>query len=163
MRPPIPLDEVMTPYHCVAFGAFVEPREDGCWAWVGEIHPRGYGVYRIGRRYALAVHRVQYWIYTKEQPEVVMHTCKLISCVNPRHLYPSTAREMMIEKTRMGRHGRQKLTRGDINRLVELFHNGSKQRDLAKIFGVSQSHISNIINGKSSLWAPEAIDVSKAE
>ena len=159
----IELEGLMTPYHCVAFGSLIEPTVDDCWLWQGELHPRGYGIYRVNRRKGLLAHRVQYWIYNRAEPEQVVHTCNVSRCVNPRHLEASTARETMVRKTRKGRHGNQKITVKDKERMIVMYRDGMTQKDLATIFGVSQSHISNVINGKASKWAPEEIDVVQSE
>lgn len=58
------------------------------------------------------------------------------------------------------RHGEKavaaKLTEQDIYRIIEMYEQGHKQKDIACVFSVTQRHVSDIVNKKTwcHLWAP---------
>jgi len=135
-----------------------------CWEWIGG-HSDGYG--RIiafgGSRLA---HRISWMIHKGEIPEIensdvrgtcVLHRCDNRSCVNPNHLFVGTHRDNMRDMAEKGRCvsnpmvGEEcnlaKLTNAQV-RFIRSSHANVTQSYLAKIFGINQSQISRIINGK---------------
>ena len=74
------------------FWSLVRKDADGCWRWLGERNPAGYGVLTsnlAGSRYA---HRTAYILTRGPVPEGLDldHTCRTRRCVNPAHLDPVT-------------------------------------------------------------------------
>lgn len=72
----------------------------GCWIWVGEVDPRGYGRFyhwENGRSKARLAHRIVYEHYLGAIPDGLDldHKCRTPSCVNPDHLDPVTHAENM--------------------------------------------------------------------
>lgn len=135
--------------------------ENGCWEWQGSLFKTGYGKFSIGRK-TLYAHRVSYEIHIGIIPKgmLIMHTCDNPSCVNPKHLVLGTQRENirdMISKGRDNhtggnscgeRNSQAKLSQSQVNEIRELYSTGIVTQDiLAVYFGVSSSHISNIITG----------------
>ena len=84
---------------------------------------------------------------------MVLHKCDVPECVNPDHLFLGDATINMRDKMSKGRHvGAKKgeanhfakLTKADV---LEILSSNKIQKVLAKIYGVSQSQISNIKRG----------------
>jgi len=73
-----------------------EDPETGCWLWLGELAPNGYGRWRSGpgqpRQMA---HRASYEHYVGDIPEGLEldHTCRQRRCVRWDHLEPVTGSE----------------------------------------------------------------------
>lgn len=141
----------------------------GCWLWSGYVMNGGYGVYMENGRRALA-HRGS-WEAANGSPVpdglFVCHTCDVRACVNPSHLWTGTARENNDDAIRKGRAGWQaegwravewarkgedhpqaKLTDADVLEICAL-DGRLKQAEIADRYGVSASHISEVLNGKS--------------
>ena len=121
----------------------------GCWLWVGVLRGRGYGNYL--RRYA---HRVSWTIHNGEIPDglLVCHKCDTPACVNPNHLFIGTHSDNLkdcFQKSRRSTkgecHPEHKLTLGQVK---EIRHSPKLQRLLAAEFRISQSHVSEIKNGR---------------
>lgn len=69
-------------------------QENGCWDWVGNTGPSGYGKIKSRGR-NLRAHR---WMYEQVKGEIpsgltLDHLCRRPICVNPDHLEPVTTRE----------------------------------------------------------------------
>lgn len=79
------------------------------------------------------------------------------ACVNPNHLYWCTPVENQRERAVHGtsnrgeQQGNSKLTTPEVLRIRVLLENHS-QTTVARMFGVDQSHISNIANRKQWAW-----------
>jgi len=98
-------------------------------------------------------HRMAWILTYKNTPpegQMVLHRCNNERCCNPNHLYIGNASDNMKDRGRSyGKTGgRQKIinTEGDICKIIGLIANGKTQREVAKIMGVSQWNIWNILN-----------------
>jgi DNA-binding transcriptional regulator YiaG len=120
-----------------------------CLEWQAARNAAGYGVFRRDGRNVLA-HRMAFMLHHgKELPKgaVVMHSCDNPSCVNHAHLALGSHRENHDDKKKKGRsntgmsHGHHKLTDAQVHEIRAL---QMRQRDIASVFGVSQSVISEI-------------------
>lgn len=140
------------------FMSHVDKQSDGCWRWKACCLPNGYGQFshsKRGESHELA-HRASYRLFISETvPNLdVMHSCDHPYCVNPLHLRLGTRTDNMQDAKKKGRtargikHGRSKLAEKDIRLIMELDLSQSK---IAKVMGISQSHVSNILAGKK--WA----------
>jgi hypothetical protein len=65
----------------------------GCWLWTGAENEKGYP-----RSHGKGVHRIMYdrFVGTIPKGMEIDHTCRVRSCVNPRHLEPVTHRENVL-------------------------------------------------------------------
>jgi predicted XRE-type DNA-binding protein len=135
--------------------------ENGCWNWQGTLLKSGlpYGSISF-RAKAWLVHRLS-WTHFNGQdiPEgkLVLHTCDNPRCINPEHLYIGTHSENQLDTSRRNRRQNQdgdsnpnfKLKTNQIDEIRELLDSGTmKQKDIAAMYDVSQSHISLIKNRK---------------
>lgn len=133
----------------------------GCWLWTGCVSKYGYGQVRRNGKMQKA-HRVSYEMHIGEIPDgmCVCHTCDVRSCVNPGHLFLGTHADNMRDMAAKGRasahavgvpgeaHWNAKLTDAQVSEIRAKIASGAKQRDIAAEYGVSQSHVSRIHQGK---------------
>lgn len=66
----------------------------GCWIWTAAIQADGYAKFKV-KGAMINAHRVSYELYIGQIPEGLEldHTCRVPSCVNPKHLEPVTNAE----------------------------------------------------------------------
>jgi HNH endonuclease len=138
-------------------------KSDGCWEWQGFRDVSGYGM--IGRsqhQAARRAHRVSWEMHNgRPVPEglFVLHHCDNPPCVNPAHLYVGTkvdnARDRIV-RGRSRHYGAEanpnaKLVEADVRTIIAAVAGGETQTAVAKRYGISQAHVSEIVRGKS--WA----------
>lgn len=74
---------------------------NGCWLWIGSLHPNGYASTTQGsRRSRDYIHRIAYRAIIGPIPlgKELDHLCRVRHCFNPQHLEPVTR----IENVRRG-------------------------------------------------------------
>lgn len=137
----------------------------GCWVWQRNPDSVGYGYLWLrfaGRQ--MRTHRISWLIEHGELPPrgiYILHHCDNRLCVRPDHLFAGTHLDNiadMLEKRRGstppfhvgGSHPCAKLTESDVTKIRSSLSRGESQRSLARRFGVSESLLSCIANGK--LW-----------
>ncbi len=136
--------------------AKVAVNECGCWVWTATRERKGYGKIRADGKMRQA-HRVSYELHRGGIPDgmFVCHHCDNRACINPDHLFLGSHADNMEDMKSKGRQqigvrNRQaKLTEADIVAIRAA--RGAPQPELARTYGVSQSHISDIQTGKK--WA----------
>ena len=128
--------------------------EEECWIWTGAFR-KGHPVMWVGRK----LKHVAPWSYRrymiKDPPpdSVFWRRCGRRECVNPNHLEPVSAQELCRRRwrERLKREGGRKLTVEDVQRIHELLQRGElRQVEIAKLFGVLPSTITNIKKGR--IW-----------
>jgi hypothetical protein len=114
-----------------------------CWIWSGNRTTNGYGTFqRDGIK--ISPHRAYYIEYRGEIPEDkhLDHLCRTPACVNPDHLEPVTPAD--------NKRRASKLTLEMVSEIRRLARKGSYSRKhIGQMFGISQGHLSEIINLKS--------------
>lgn len=126
--------------------------DNGCWVYSGFTDRRGYG--RIGGKMA---HRAAWERANGPIPEgmFVCHHCDRPPCINPAHLFVGTPQDNVDDKVRKGRQSRLigernanvKLTAAEVRDIrLRYSAGGVYMKDLAALFGVSQGHVSDIVN-----------------
>lgn len=130
-----------------------------CLYWPFSKDNNGYG--RIDHNgVGTRAHRVMCQIVHGENPEhkpMALHHCGRggKGCVNPKHLYWGTSSDNAADALRHGTfvvgeaHHHHKLTSRDVAEIRRLSEK-MLQADLAEIYGVTQSAISDVVNRK--LW-----------
>lgn len=126
--------------------------DEECWEWQGSRTTAGYGaIYYKGKlRYA---HRLALEFKGEEIPDRyhACHKCDNPPCVNPNHLFVGSPKDNAQDKVSKGRHTfgekhpNAKLTNAEILKIRDMAENGVFFSDIAKIFNVSDSHISNTV------------------
>lgn len=122
--------------------------EDSCWIWLAS-GTRGYGRFMFkGKRYKS--HRFAYELTVGSIPEdlFICHHCDNKICVNPKHLYPGTAKDNARDAVLRGRLGKTKPNKLSLDNVLEirrLYESGISQDKLAIQFNSSLSNIRSII------------------
>jgi HNH endonuclease len=137
------------------FWEFVDKKgDDECWKWLASCTPHGgYGQLTFGGTLHLA-HRVAWEKTFDEIPKgmYVCHRCDNPPCVNPSHLFLGNVQENTRDCVDKGRNafgsksGRSKLVEDEVREIRRLYGHGVRQRDLCKMFKVTDSLISLIVN-----------------
>lgn len=134
---------------------------DACLLWPFATVGSGYGIIRgqkSGRRSITLAHRLMCKLAHGAPPNEKLqaaHSCNNRLCVNPRHLRWATCSDNIMDKhlhgtmSRGEAHPRAKLT-GDL--AMQVYSADGEQRALAREYGVSQSTVSAIKNGRNWAW-----------
>ncbi len=134
-------------------------KTSGCWNWSASVSSTGYGQIHVNKRPDRA-HRVSWRLHFGAIPGglFVLHKCDNRLCVKPDHLFLGTHFDNMSDMVRKGRHhgtsnpGEShplaKKTAIEILKIRSL--SGSvRQRDIARLFGISQTQVGRIVRGES--------------
>ena len=125
----------------------------GCWIWTGAVNRGNYGVIGSGiGKQTIIASRAAWLVHRGSIPAdmFVLHTCDNPRCVNPRHLFLGTLQDNMDDmkrKNRSGageRHGMSKLS---ADQVAAIRTSSLQQKELAKIYRVTQSTISSVRSG----------------
>lgn len=138
--------------------AIMKDPNSGCWLWTKALSVTGgYGQIGINGK-ILPAHRVSYECFVGPIPAGMKacHKCDTPACVNPDHLFLGTQADNMRDMDSKGRRvslkgedaGRAKLTAVQIE---DIRSSSLTQVELAKKYGVNQTHISRIIRGEAWL------------
>lgn len=128
------------------FEHYTPDRGDGCWEWQGSRDIRGYGVMR-GRK----AHRVSWGLHRGAIGDKhVLHHCDNPPCVNPDHLYLGDDADNTRDKVERGRMNNRLVYDDEtVEEIRRLYSSGEwTQKSLAAKFGVSQAHVSRLVNGR---------------
>lgn len=142
---------------------------NGCWEWQGSVNEHNYGVIAIKRKTFFA-HRISFNEYKGEIPKgfCLLHSCDNSRCVNPEHLRIGTraenCKEMYLKKRNRCQFGEErfcaKLKEEDVFHIRSLIDSGKKQQDIADLYNLHNSAISNIKTGKTWKHLKQENDVS---
>lgn len=130
-----------------------------CWLWIGKTKKGKYGQIRIHGKNVLA-HRFTYEIFMGpiKAGYFILHKekCGNPNCVNPGHLYMGTQADNIRDRDSWGnaaigeKNAFAKLSNKEVLKIKQLRekHNYTHET-LANMFGVSDSAIWSIINGRT--------------
>jgi len=129
--------------------------ENECWEWVSGLTEAGYGRMRINHIKYMS-HRIVWELTFGSIPNnlCVLHHCDNRKCCNPKHLFLGTHIDNVIDKVNKNRqqklsgelNGRHKLIFKEVLEIRNLYLTGEYfQKDIAKIFGITQATVSSII------------------
>ena len=138
---------------------FIPPDKDQCWEWTAGLYPAGYGKFKYYKKHC-GSHRLSWAFAFGEVPDglCVLHKCDNRKCVNPSHLFLGTRTDNARDRDLKGRGGfasgenagASKLTDHQVHLIRRLRSEiGLTQTLIGKLFGITQSSVSNIIRGKS--------------
>lgn len=145
---------------------------DDCWEWTASKFKAGYGQlthgYAEGEHKNLKGHRVSYEIHFGAIPDgmLVCHRCDEPSCANPRHLYLGTWQDNVQDMIVKGRrydtsganNGQAKITAKIAEQIRKEYAKNDptfnryqrrkwSQAKLGAKYGITQTVVSNIVNG----------------
>ena len=136
---------------------FLKLGEDQCWPWQAGRFDNGYGQFFL-RRQSIGAHRIAYIIAYGDYDDVlfVCHNCNHKFCVNPKHLYLGTHEQNMQDAVQDGlsnkgeKNGQCLLTEQEVINIRELYSTSMySQREVARIFKISQALVNNILLNKN--------------
>ena len=141
------------------FWSKVDMNNGGCWNWRSGKSKKGYGYFSV-KPFNLQSHRVAWAISNPTNPSsglMVMHKCDNPPCCNPDHLFIGTAQDNSDDMMSKGRHNpprgercsQHKLDRESVAKIEEMLLLKTPQTQIAKLFNVNQSTISNIKRRKT--------------
>ena len=130
--------------------------ESGCRECTRYKRKTGYGLIGVAGK-VLSAHRVAYEIWVGAIPAgmFVCHHCDNPSCINPEHLFIGNHKDNAEDKVSKGRqyhpigeiHGRAKVTEDQVMKIREI--TGKFQREIAEMFGIDRSQVSDIRNNRT--------------
>lgn len=135
------------------------PDLNGCMLWLQSRATAGYGLFRL-KDINVRAHRFSLTMAEGPAPKAGMdaaHSCRNRHCVAPAHLRWATRSENVADTLRDGTmvHGEAVVTAKLTERQVQEIRQRLEQKDhpsqhvLAREYGVAQSQISLVANGKS--------------
>lgn len=91
--------------------------DGGCWLWTKGRAGGRYGQLRLPDGSALPAHRLSYELHKGPIPKgmLVCHTCDVMACVNPDHLWLGTNSDNIRDCVAKGRHRRSANYRAEAN------------------------------------------------
>lgn len=138
------------------FLSYVQKDDNGCWRWCGSKAITGYGNFFYNGSVFLA-HRASLIVFGRVKQLTpglqVSHSCGNRDCVSPDHLSEKTRSENNNEDKKA--HGKDlsgdkcHFSKLNWEKVSEIKSSEKKRKELAEIYGVSQSCISSIIRGKT--------------
>lgn len=135
--------------------AKVKKTSAGCWEWQGQTRFDGYGlIWYKGK--AERAHRIAYMVLKGKLPKlplVLCHTCDNRKCVNPAHIFLGTRGDNIRDAASKWRlrindlHHATKLSVDDVKYIRSATERSCA--DIARMFGVNPSTVSDIRRGAS--------------
>lgn len=121
--------------------------KEQCWPWTLGTNKDGRPYFTFqGKKYL--AYRLVYDLYHTESlgDRIARHTCDNEICCNPHHLIPGSHQQNMDDMKERERHGLPHHTIRAIRKLIEA---GTQQKEIAKLYGVSEATISKIKSGQN--------------
>jgi DNA-binding CsgD family transcriptional regulator len=136
--------------------AIPEPNT-GCFLWMGDTNPAGYGVARFGLKHRTPAHRRAYQLAVGAVPDGmdVCHRCDNPPCVNPAHLFLGPRVGNLAEMVRKGRSARGEkhraavMTADEVRQMRALAAGGEPVAEIAQRFNRNESTVRSAVRGKS--------------
>lgn len=120
---------------------------------MGSIHTGGYGEVRNNGK-KISAHRASYLVHKGEVGNglFICHTCDVVSCVNPDHLYAGTPKENSQDSVRRGRRDRPAGEKNPQSKITDeiakiIRYGGISVHEAVSRFGISKGRFYNIRSG----------------
>ena len=143
----------------VRYEKFVVKNDEGCWDWIGNKNPNGYGQMSFKRGKPISAHRASWIIHNGpiEKGIHILHICDNPPCTSPTHLQLGTHQQNMRQMAERGRNPKpagelsswSKLTNEKVIEIKRLLGEGHKVVDIARKFSVSNTCIGEIKAGRN--------------
>jgi hypothetical protein len=126
----------------------LDPVNSGCWLW--RAPPVKSRRYRRKGGVSRALYQIAFELFKGPVPDghVVHHVCENFHCINPGHLKALTVGEHMKVHFSGEKNVNAVLTDGVVREIFDLVKKGVLQREIGKIYGVTQSCISNLLHNR---------------
>lgn len=135
-----------------------------CWVWAQSLkaHKFGYGVVEFKGKKKVA-HRFAYELVNKLSllsSQKVCHKCDNPPCCRPSHLFIGSQKDNVDDMISKLRHrggiddSKLILTHKQVSDIISLNDGGIPQKEIAKVFGISPSYVSRLINGNRRRYRP---------
>mgnify|MGYP001561025647 CR=1 FL=1 len=129
--------------------------ENACIEWISTMFNNGYGQITINR-VKKSAHVASWEFHNKKSANgyFIMHKCDNKKCINPEHLMLGTNSLNQKDKILKNRQAKgtdfpsAKLNDDKVREIHKLLNSGMKQTEIAKIYNIDQSIISEIKSGK---------------
>lgn len=126
--------------------------EGECLVWQGSFRDGQYGQVWVDGEGNYLAHRLAYELSSGTKlsgSECVLHSCDNPACINPDHLFKGSRsdnhRDMCVKK----RNYCATLSESDAIKIRELYaETNMRQSDIGEIYGVSPSHVGEIVRGE---------------
>ena len=145
-----------------------------CWEWKESRNRSGYGRYRVGtERIAASRYALKTKVGDFDDALQACHTCDNPPCCNPHHRYAGTASENQKDAYDRGHrmirvppslgeeNANATLSEEDVKSIANLIVGGMNNREIADIYGVTDSAISLIRIKKNWTHLKEVMDLPK--
>lgn len=118
-----------------------------CWDWEGPLDPQGYArLHALGQN--MKASWVSWLIHHGDWPsKLTLHACDNRPCTNFIHLFQGTHQDNTDDKLRKKRHD-HRYSDDQIREVFILNNQGFSQRTISDKTGISQPHISAVLNGR---------------
>lgn len=128
----------------------------GCWLWTGKMDSKNqYGIFELAN-IPFGTHRISYELFNGEISlgKLVCHSCDVMSCVNPEHLWLGTKKDNAVDAVQKGIMKKGELSNGakltKQNAIDILSKKGIiSQVKLSKMYNVSPSCIQSIMDRRA--------------
>jgi len=126
-----------------------EKTESGCLLWQGLKTKNGYGKTSYKRK-TWSCHRLVKFLETGREGAVAMHKCDTKTCINPAHIEWGTQKKNLMDMSARGRSALAKITPVVASEIRRIYSTGKHtQEQVAKMFGLTQTNVSNIVLRKT--------------
>jgi len=134
-------------------------KTESCWVWRGKKNVRGYGQFWAAAQRLELAHRTAWRLIRGPIPvgKLALHKCDNPGCVRPDHIFLGTDLDNSADcrakgRSRSGvgeRNGRARLTDAQVEEIRRAYIPGSTRMvDIAREFGISNSHVSQLVNNR---------------
>jgi hypothetical protein len=147
----------LTPLFITRENMRFEVNEHGCWIFQGSLDKDGYGKFKL-KNVDFRAHRVMAQLTIKSylaESDVIGHKCDNPSCINPKHLFVTTALGNMQDRDKKmrGSFGEKcqlsKLTADQVREIRLRYQAGESMGKISQDYPVTYGAVQAIIRGRT--------------